>query len=158
MMDVKNEADKNHYQQPCRSSCTKIGNVNFVSTNETKMATIQQTITPSYAVEQHSGSLVKKFFDWSAGQEKNRFLWLGLILAGHGCVLTPITVMAVLLAGTNMYLFILALVAMGMSLVTNLAAMPTKVTIPVFVLSVIIDISIIFSCVLIGFDISKTYI
>jgi hypothetical protein len=122
------------------------------------MQTIQPTITATYAGKKPSSSLVTKFFDWSLGQDKNRFMWLGVILAAHGCVLTPLTVMAVLLAGTNMVLFILALVAMGMSLVTNLAAMPTKVTIPVFIFSVLIDIAIIFSCVLIGFDISKTYI
>ena len=85
-------------------------------------------------------------------------LWLGIALTGHGCILTPLTVMAVLLAGTNLYLFILAIVAMGMSLVTNLAAMPTKITIPVFILSILIDIAIVISSLAIGFDISKTYI
>ena len=66
--------------------------------------------------------------------------------------------MAVLLAGTNMFLFILAIVAMGMSLVTNLAAMPTKITIPVLVLSILIDIAIVIASVAIGFDITTTYI
>lgn len=95
---------------------------------------------------------------WCDGQQKNRLLWLGVALAAHGCILTPITIMAVLLAGTNLFLFILALVAMGLSLVTNLAAMPTRITIPVFIFSVLIDLAIIISCVLIGFDIAKTYI
>jgi hypothetical protein len=45
-----------------------------------------------------------------------------------------------------------------MALVTNLAAMPTKITIPVFVLSVLIDIAVIISCFAIGLDIAKTYI
>jgi len=66
--------------------------------------------------------------------------------------------MAVLLAGTNMFLFVLAIVAMGASLVTNLAALPTRITIPVFILSTLIDIAIIFSCVFIGLDIANTYI
>ena len=96
--------------------------------------------------------------NWSEGQQSNRLLWVGLALAGHGCIITPITVMAVLLAGTNMFLFILAIVAMGMSLVTNLAALPTRITIPVFFLSVLIDIIIIISTLVIGFDISGTYI
>ncbi len=85
-------------------------------------------------------------------------MWLGIALSAHGCIITPLTIMAVLIAGTNLFLFILALVAMGATLVTNLAAMPTRVTIPVFVLSIIIDIAIIFSCVFIGLDIAKTYI
>jgi hypothetical protein len=96
--------------------------------------------------------------NWCEGQQKNRLLWLGVSLTAHGCILTPITIMAVLLAGTNLVLFVLALVAMGVSLVTNLAALPTKITIPVFVFSIVLDIVIIFSCVLTGFDIAKTYI
>lgn len=120
--------------------------------------TLNQTISTTYTERTTSPSLLGKFFAWCKGQQENRLLWLGIVLAGHGCILTPLTVMAVLLAGTNITLFILSLVAMGMSLVTNLAAMPTKITIPVFVLSVLIDIAIIISCVAIGFDITKTYI
>lgn len=66
--------------------------------------------------------------------------------------------MAVLLAGTNLTLFIVAIVAMGMSLVTNLAAMPTKITIPVFVLSVIIDLVVVGLALAHGLDITSTYI
>lgn len=96
--------------------------------------------------------------NWCDDQQKNRLLWLGVALSAHGCIITPITIMAVLLAGTNLSLFILALVAMGASLVTNLAAMPTKITIPVFILSTLVDIAIIVSCVFTGLDIAKTYI
>lgn len=120
--------------------------------------TLNQTISTTYTERPTSPSLFGKFFAWCKGQQENRLLWLGIVLAGHGCILTPLTVMAVLLAGTNIALFVLTIVAMGMSLVTNLAAMPTKITIPVFVLSVLIDIAIIISCVAIGFDITKTYI
>ncbi len=120
--------------------------------------TLNQAISTTYTQTTTSPSLPGKFIAWCKGQQENRFLWLGIVLAGHGCILTPLTVMAVLLAGTNITLFILAIVAMGMSLVTNLAAMPTKITIPVFLLSVLIDIAIIISCVAIGFDITKTYI
>lgn len=102
--------------------------------------------------------VINRFLNWSKGQESNRLLWLGVALSAHGCIITPLTIMAVLLAGTNIFLFILALVAMGATLVTNLAAMPTKITIPVFILSTMIDIAIIFSCVFIGLDIAKTYI
>jgi hypothetical protein len=57
-----------------------------------------------------------------------------------------------------MFLFMLCIVSMGMALVTNLAAMPTKITIPIFVLSVLIDLAVIISCFAIGLDIAKTYI
>ena len=123
------------------------------------MATIaNQTINTTYTQTALHKNVFNRFMDWCKGQEENRLMWLGISLAGHGCILTPITVMAVLLAGTNLTLFILALVAMGISLVTNLAAMPTKITIPVFILSIVIDITIILLCVVNGFDIAKTYI
>jgi hypothetical protein len=68
------------------------------------------------------------------------------------------TVMAVLLAGTNLTLFLIAIVAMGMSLVTNLAAMPTKITIPIFVLSILLDLLVVGVALSHGFSIESTYI
>jgi len=120
--------------------------------------TLQHTIATNYTKGISRPSLFTQFINWCKEQENYRLLWLGIALAGHGCILTPLTVMAVLLAGTNLFLFISAIVAMGITLVTNLAAMPTKITIPVFILSILIDIAIVISCAAIGFDISKTYI
>ena len=123
------------------------------------MATItNQVFTATYKNKAASPSLYAKFIKWTEHQSENRLLWVGIILAGHGCVITPLTVMAVLLAGTNLFLFMLAIVAMGLALVTNLAAMPTRITIPVFFISLLIDIIIIVSTLVIGFDITRTYI
>lgn len=85
-------------------------------------------------------SLLSRFLSWSKGQEENRFGWLAVILALHGCVLTPLTLFAVFMGGNNMVLFSLAIAAMAVCLISNLSAMPTKITIPVFFLSVVIDI------------------
>jgi len=120
--------------------------------------TFNQAIAAGYSQQSSTTSVLKKLLTWSEGQQQNRLLWLGIALCAHGCIITPLTVMAVLLAGTNMYLFVLAIVAMGASLVTNLAALPTRITIPVFILTTLIDIAIIFSCVFMGLDIAKTYI
>lgn len=122
------------------------------------MKTITVTQTASHYHSSHHVSLLSRFITWCKGQEGNRLLWLGLILALHGCIITPLTVMAVLLAGTNLFLFVIAIVAMGMSLVTNLAAMPTKITIPVFALSVLIDLVIVGIALAHGFNIASTYI
>lgn len=119
---------------------------------------MNQTISTTYTNEQQDVSLVSKFLNWCSGQEKNRFGWLALALAGHGCVFTPITMFAVILGGNAIYFWILTIVAMMAALVTNLAAMPTKITIPVFFASLVIDIAIIVSCLVIGFNISGTYI
>lgn len=116
------------------------------------------TLTQTSSNYQSRVSLLSKFFRWSIGQEKNHLLWLGVILTLHGCIITPLTVMAVLLAGTNLALFVIAIVAMGMSLVTNLAAMPTKITIPVFVLSVVIDVVVVGLALAHGLNVASTYI
>src|SRR5688572_2728268 len=98
------------------------------------------------------------FIAWCITQEKHRFGWLAAALAGHGCILTPITLFAIILSGNLFAFWIMAIVAMAACLITNLAAMPTKITIPVFFASILIDIAIIAYCVIIGFDISGTTI
>mgnify|MGYP003576222044 CR=1 FL=1 len=80
---------------------------------------------------------------------------VGIAIVGHSCIITPLTIMAVLLAGTNLFLFVLTIVAMGLSLVTNLTALPTRITIPVFILSIVIDIEVVITCAFLGFDILK---
>ena len=95
-------------------------------------------------------STFSKFTNWCVSQEPYRLGWLAGILAIHGCALTPITLFAVILSGTNLVLYISVLVAMGLAVVTNLAAMPTKVTIPAFFLSVLMDVAIIIVCLASG--------
>lgn len=120
--------------------------------------TLNQTIATTYTATKSHTSVFTKFMNWCEGQQENRMLWIGLALAGHGCILTPLTVMIVLFAGTNMFLFMLAIVAMGMALVTNLAALPTKVTIPIFFFSILLDVVIVIAALSMGIDIAKTYI
>jgi cbb3-type cytochrome oxidase subunit 1 len=103
-------------------------------------------------------SVISKFMAWCESQEKNRLGWLGGILAIHGCVLTPITLFAVILSGTNFALYIATLLAMAIAVITNLAAMPTKVTIPAFLVSVLIDIVVIALCIVAGFSLAATQI
>jgi len=108
--------------------------------------TINQSISYTQSVSKTSASA--RFSSWCENQQENRLLWLGIALAGHGCILTPITVMVVLFTSFSFPLFMLAMVAMGMSLVTNLAAMPTKVTIPVLFASMVLDAVIVVSAFL----------
>lgn len=110
--------------------------------------TLHQTINTTYSEVSPQSSLWTRFISFCKNQEDNRLIWLGVILAVHGCVLTPITVMATLFAGPNFVLFMVAMVAMGIALVTNLAAMPTKITIPAFALSILIDVVILITCII----------
>lgn len=122
------------------------------------METLQQSYGSIYVQSERKQSLLTQFILWCKSQEKYRLGWLAVIIAGHGCILTPITLFAIILSGNSMLFWALAIAAMGMSLVTNLAALPTKITIPVFFFSVMIDLVIIANCTAIGFNISSTYI
>lgn len=115
------------------------------------------TFAPAYTEQVAKPSVFKRFIQWTESQEENRIGWVAGILAGHGCIVTPITLFAIILSGSNIYLFSAAIVAMMASLVTNLAAMPTKYTITTFFFSIVLDLLIIASCIAIGFDITQTY-
>ncbi|RYY21310.1 MAG: hypothetical protein EOO04_18475 [Chitinophagaceae bacterium] len=106
------------------------------------METFLKQTAPVYntSVQRNTWS---NFISWCTAQEPNRFVWLGVALAGHGCMLTPLTLAVILLNGNNLMFFMIAMVAMAMTLVTNLAAMPTKITIPVFLLSILVDVALI---------------
>jgi len=88
-------------------------------------------------------SFSTRFFKWCIGQEQYRLAWLAAILAIHGCMLTPITVLAVFAGGNSIVMWPFAIGAMAIALISNLAAMPTKYTIPIFFFSVLIDVALI---------------
>ena len=120
--------------------------------------TFHPAISAGHFAKVERPSIFKKFITWCSGQEKYRLGWLGAILAIHGCVLTPITLFAVVLTGTNFVFYIATLVAMAMAVVTNLAAMPTKITIPVFFVSVLIEVAIIILALSAGFDFASSQV
>lgn len=88
-------------------------------------------------------SVFSKFMTWCENQQENRFMWLGIALAGHGCVITPVTVFFIVLGGLSLPLFMIALFSMALALVTNLAALPTKITIPALALSILVDVAVL---------------
>jgi hypothetical protein len=115
------------------------------------MKTIQHSYgTLQFPVQQKKASVVRRFMDWCHGQEKNRLAWLAVIIAGHGCVITPLTLGFVMLAGNDFSLWPWIIGAMGMSLISNLAAMPTRVTIPIFFISLLIALAVIAKCVVVA--------
>lgn len=125
-----------------------------------KLIDMETTVKQIYAypIDTPNVSIWKKFITWCDSQEKYRFGWLAAALTLHGCVLTILTMFAVVLAGNHFVFWPFVIGAMGITLIVNLAAMPTKITIPVFFLSVLVDLTIIIACVAIGFDINGTTI
>ncbi|HEX7904728.1 MAG TPA: hypothetical protein VF487_12685 [Chitinophagaceae bacterium] len=122
------------------------------------MNSLQQTYPHTYKKSISISTAWKRFINWSSKQEENRLLWLGISVIGHGCILTVATVGAIVLSGNNFIFWPFVIGAMTMTLVTHIAALPTRITIPVFFLSVLIDIVIIAICIGNGFDIKNTYI
>ena len=108
------------------------------------MQTIQHSYQSSYIlVKEKRQSILSRFIAWCNEQEKFRFGWVAAIITIHGCVLAPITVLTVMLGSNHMAYWGVAIGAMAMALVANLAAMPTKITIPVFFFSVLLDVLVI---------------
>lgn len=105
--------------------------------------TINPTVAVTHLSQAGQPSLFTKFMTWCQNQQEDRLLWLGIALAGHGCVITPITVFFIVMAGLSFPLFMIALLSMAMALVANLAALPTKITIPVLLLSVLVDAAVL---------------
>ena len=111
---------------------------------------LQQTWNTTYTRRGKRTSLITRFIEWCNNQEDNRFAWLATAITAHGCFLTPIAVLAITMSGNSMLLWAIAIAAMGATLVTNLAAMPAKITIPTFLLSIVMDLAIIIYCIASG--------
>ena len=108
---------------------------------------IRQTFSQSVSHSNTKRSIWKRFINWAEGQEENRFGWTAFAIAGHGCVFTIITVAVILATGNNFIFWPIAIAAMATSLITNLAALPTKITIPTLFITVLIDLAIIVAAV-----------
>lgn len=104
---------------------------------------VQQPYATPYVPSSQGPSIWIRFFIWCENQEEFRFLWLGIAVAGHACFLTPLTLFIIIFTGNSLFLWAFAIAAMGIALVTNLAALPTKITIPTFLFSIFIDLALI---------------
>jgi len=113
------------------------------------------SISSSYAEVSSHTSAWSRFIDWCERQEEKRLLWLAFALVGHGCIITILTLFAIMFSGNNLVFWPFVMSAMVACLVVNLAALPTKITIPVFFLSVLIDAIIIAMCVANGINLNS---
>ena len=125
-----------------------------------KIIDMETTVKHLYAhhIDSTKVPVWKKFINWCDSQEKYRIGWMIVTITLHGCVLSIFTMFAIILAGNHFIFWPLVISAMGMTLFTNLVALPTKITIPVFFFSVLLDLVIIISCIAIGLEPSGTRI
>lgn len=97
-----------------------------------------------YEEVEKKASFIVRFLKWAEKEdEDNHVTWVGISIAVAAAVTFPVTMLAILLNGAFFGLIIAAMAALALVVVTNLAALPTKYTIPFLFLSVLIDIAII---------------
>ena len=102
----------------------------------------QTSIAYREPVKAHS--LLHTFNAWCTAQDaQHHFGWTGISLLATAAVFFPLTMAFVLVNGAAFPLIITAMVALVLVLVLNLAAMPTRYTIPAFFFGIGIDIAII---------------
>ena len=116
------------------------------TTLQRPQAVSQQPFTASYSETIYKDSAWTRFILWCKNQDEFRFMWLAVMLFSHGCLLTPLTLYVIIGTGNSMLAWAFAIAAMAMTLVTNLAALSTKITIPTYLLSLAIDLGIIVVC------------
>jgi hypothetical protein len=84
-------------------------------------------------------------------------LWIGTSLVIHSCFLSPLTLFAVIFSGIHTWMLALTAASIMLTLVVCLAALPLKNTIPVFMISLFINISIITAAIISGLEIAKFF-
>ncbi len=90
----------------------------------------------------------KKFITYADNQQSNRLWWMTLGILGHGTIFTIATLGIVTVLGNVFLLYVITCCAMVMSVVVNLAALPTRYIIPIFFLSLLIDLGVIIAAIL----------
>jgi len=85
----------------------------------------------------------QRLLDYSARQQQNRLGWLAFALALQGCIMAPVTIYAIVLQGNSIILWVICTFSFAITEVVNLAAMPTRVTIPALLGSIVLDLLII---------------
>jgi uncharacterized membrane protein (UPF0136 family) len=89
-------------------------------------------------------SAVSRFFTWAAKQdEKSHVGWVGASVMVMAGVLFPTAMAFILLNGGEFSLIMASMSALVLVVVANLAALPTKYTIPFLILGTLTDLIVI---------------
>lgn len=98
------------------------------------------TISP-YSTSNPNPNAISRFFSWAAAEdEKHHIGWVGISVMSMSSGIFPLTMYIIMINGGSFGLIMGALVSLAMVVVTNLAALPTKYTIPFYFLAILIDV------------------
>jgi len=101
-------------------------------------------------VSESRESVVSRFWQWVKQEEKNRIAWVGISVTSMAAIFFPITMAAILFNGAHFGLIIGAMISLALVVITNLAALPTRYTIPSFLIGIFMD----FVLILVSFSIA----
>ncbi|SRR5579871_119810 len=89
-------------------------------------------------------SAISRFFQWAAKEDAEHHIgWVGATVTSMTAVFFPLTMAAILINGGAFGLIIVAMASLALVVITNLAALSTKYTIPFFFLGVLTNIAVV---------------
>jgi hypothetical protein len=98
---------------------------------------------PAYTPAAGHPSLIERFLDWATKEDvKHHIGWVGLSIIVMTAVFFPITMAAILFNGASFGLIVASMVPLVLVFVTNLAALPTRYTIPSLFVGVLAELII----------------
>ncbi|HEX5152200.1 MAG TPA: hypothetical protein VFW07_12185 [Parafilimonas sp.] len=110
----------------------------------------QQPLTlrkPNVHKLQHE-NLLTRFVNWCAAQESNKFLWLGVTFFAQIGLMLPVAAFSILFIGNNNLLLWIIICAVNLpTLVLNLAALPTKTTLPFLFFAWLTELLVVVYCI-----------
>jgi hypothetical protein len=102
-------------------------------------------------------NILHRFISWCGSQQEKRLMWTGIILPAQACIFAPLTFVVAMFAGIHFALFIPVIAALVITFISNLAALPTKITIPVFIAGIVTDVIVMIIAVSIGGGLEKLF-
>jgi len=101
-------------------------------------------VRPLYRPAVSHPSLIGRFFDWAENEDVTHHIgWVGFSITVMTAFFFPITMFSILMNGASFGLIVAAMVPLVLVFVTNLAALPTKYTIPFLFVGVLAELAII---------------
>jgi hypothetical protein len=87
---------------------------------------------------------ISRFFKWAASEDQERHIgWVGITVILMTAICFPLTMAVVLMNGAVFGLIVAAMFPLVLVVVTNLASLPTRYTIPCFFLGTLIELLVI---------------
>ena len=97
----------------------------------------------SLQAQKSRSNVFTSLLEWINKEEKNRIAWVGISIMTMSAIFFPVTMSAILFNGAIFPLIMGAMISLAIVVITNLAALPVKYTIPAFLLGILIDIILI---------------